>query len=324
MLNFSIKVKELLKRYLDKENFDAESVYKFLTNKYLKYHVNEENNPFIKFRAKKNDFAIILYQKQNGDFSSISLIGDEKELDEEIINFLKINLDEVKILERENETPKCWVDTSLQIGSDEVGVGDVFAPICVCATMIKESDIEFLKSHKVNDSKKLSDTAIMKIAPFLIKHLAYSQVSITNEKYNELTKKGINLNAIKAKMHNQVILNLKKRYPKVEHIYLDQFASEKNYFSYLEDEKEIIKDIKFQTSAESYYPSVAAASIIARYSLLKKMEKLNEEYSIEFPLGSSNEKIDKTLSFIYDKYGVDTLKKLTKNNFSNVKVYFEE
>ena len=62
-----------------------------------------------------------------------------------------------------------WKCKKEHIGSDEVGTGDYFGPICVCASYVTKDDIDWLNSLGVNDSKTLTDERIIKIAPELIK-----------------------------------------------------------------------------------------------------------------------------------------------------------
>ena len=74
--------------------------------------------------------------------------------------------------------------------SDEVGTGDYFGPICVCASYVTDKDIEWLTKLGVNDSKTLSDEKIIQIAPELIKRIPYSQMSVDPLKYNSLIESG--------------------------------------------------------------------------------------------------------------------------------------
>lgn len=296
--------------------------YPLLVEKLTTYFADDKivvEDPYIYFRAKKGDLMISIFKNKNNELTTVFLQGDEKQLPNEIRKMLNIEVNKP-----EKKLEKEWLDLDIQIGSDEVGVGDLFAPICVCASIIEKGDIPYLKTLRVMDSKNLSTSHIKLIAPRLIRHLKYSQLSLSNEKYNELIKKGENLNSIKAKLHNAAILNLKKRYPQIKHIYIDQFVNEKKYYEYLNGEREIVKGIIFKTEGESYYPSVAASSIIARYSLLRKMEKLENKYSFKFPLGANNEKIDQALHEFSQLYGEETLAKLVKQNFKNYVNFIEE
>ena len=275
-----------------------------IINYYKNFQMNN-NNEYIIFFAKKDNITISLFENKKGNLKLVlkgeNALKEAKKWDENAI-------------EKNSKSKRLsWINTSDQIGSDEVGTGDFFGPVCVCASFIKESDIPFLKKLGVNDSKKLNDEQIIKIGKELIKKIPYSQLSLDNEKYNKLYEQGLNLNEIKAKMHNQVLLNLKNKY-KINNIFVDQFATIENYYKYLKDVSEIITNINFKTKGETYFPSVAVSSIIARYSFLQKMEKLSKKYKMDIPFGAGS-KI-KTFSKKFIKaYGLDEFNKIVKKNF---------
>lgn len=216
---------------------------------------------------------------------------------------------------KENEPLKAhWIDYEDQIGSDEVGTGDLFLPVIVVAAFVKKDDISFLKEIGVNDSKKLTDEKIKEIAPKIIKKIICSKMTLPIEKYNEVVK-GENLNSIKAKMHNRALNNLHEQYIDVTHIYVDQFVNEKSYYKYLKEGNDhILKDVSFKTKGESYFPSVASASIIARYYLLVEKEKLESKYQIPFAFGSGKPAVIFANEFI-KKYGIEEFKKIAKHHF---------
>ena len=126
------------------------------------------------------------------------------------------------------------------------------------------------------------------------------------------------MNAIKAILHNKVLGTLLETHPDVESVYVDQFCEPEKYFSYLENSKNIVTKILFKTKGESYFPSVAAASVIARYSFLMKMQEMSEKYQMEIPFGAST-KVDKFAKEFIAKYGLEELNKNVKRNFTNYK-----
>ena len=203
-----------------------------------------------------------------------------------------------------------------QIGSDEVGTGDFFGPICVCAAYVTNEDLKEIESLGITDSKLMTDEYILEIGPRLIKRFDYSQLALPNEKYNEVHDE-MNMNAIKAKMHNRAVLNLLKKHHGVA-IYQDQFAEPKNYYNYLKDESEVAQGIIFSTKGEKLFPSVALGSVIARYSFLRNMAEMNKKYGVEFPFGASEAVTTFAKKFI-KKFGKDELKKVAKINFANYK-----
>lgn len=203
-----------------------------------------------------------------------------------------------------------------QIGSDEVGFGDLFGPIIVASSYIDSTLLEYISSLGVTDSKLLTDEKILEIGPKLLEKVPYSELYLPQEKYNQIEQNGFNMNKIKAKMHNRVLLNLAKKYPTAE-LKIDQFASEPIYYSYLKEEKEIARPIEFSTKGELAFPSVAVASVIARYAFLKRMEQLDKIYDVHFPFGA-NAKVDKFGIEFVKKFGVEELNKVAKMNFANI------
>ena len=204
-----------------------------------------------------------------------------------------------------------------QIGSDEVGVGDFLGPMIVVAAFVSKFDIKKLREYGIHDSKKMTDKQILEIGPTLVKEFHFSKLTLPNEKYNEMLDKGENLNSMKAKMHNRALLNMHKQYLDVLNILVDQFVQENTYYKYLNDaSEEQVKDIIFKTKGESYFPCVALASVIARYSYLKEMEKLSEQYGMTFPFGAGKRVTEFAKKF-FDKFGEKELYKVAKKNFAN-------
>lgn len=203
-----------------------------------------------------------------------------------------------------------------EYGSDEVGTGDYFGPVVVCATQVKEENLPFIKTLKIQDSKQLSDEEIEKIAPKLMEYLQYSVLIVRNEKYNEVHANN-NMNAIKAKLHNKAFLNLQKKLDiTLTNIIIDQFTPEKSYYNYLKEEPEVIKGIHFETKAENKYLSVACASIIARYTFVQYFKKMKEVYNFDFPKGAGAQVDEAGVQFV-QKYGWNQMSKVCKLHFKN-------
>lgn len=201
-----------------------------------------------------------------------------------------------------------------QIGSDEVGTGDFFGPVCVCASYVEQKDLAILKELGVTDSKLMTDEKILEIGPTLLKTFDYSFLSLSPSDYNRLHPT-MNMNVLKAKMHDEALRNVLSRHPDSA-VYQDQFAADKLYYSYLKDVPNPVKGITFSTKGESLYPSVALASVIARYGFIKKMEELSKKYGKKFPYGASNGVTNFARDFL-KKYGEEELAKVAKISFAN-------
>ena len=209
-----------------------------------------------------------------------------------------------------------------QAGSDEVGTGDCFGPVVVCASIVEEEDYPFIEENHITDSKQLTDEYIRKIAPTLMNKFKHSLLILDNKTYNKVHELD-NLNAIKAKMHNKAYLNMvDKNYDVPTNAYVDEFCPPADYFAYLHDEKRIHKELIFETKAESKYPAVAISSIISRYAFLDYMEKLNNKYGLIFPKGSSDiVSINRCINQFLQKYPKNELNNVAKLHFKNFDNY---
>ena len=202
-----------------------------------------------------------------------------------------------------------------QAGSDEVGTGDYFGPVCVCASYVTKDDVDFLVKLGVRDSKKLTDADMLKIGPLLMERIPHSLLIVTPQKYNQVHEDN-NLNAIKAKLHNQAYINLAKKIELPSFKIVDQFTPESSYYRYLKNEPQIIRGIHFETKAEDKYLSVAVGSIISRYGFLKTWEEMEQKYNLTFPKGSGD-KVDTLAQEFVDRYGFERLGEVAKLHFKN-------
>lgn len=201
-------------------------------------------------------------------------------------------------------------------GSDEVGTGDYFGSVCVSACAVSREDLPWLKELKVNDSKQISDDMILKTAPLLMERLTYSLLILPPLKYNKIHKQ-YNMNQIKAILHNQAYVHLNRKlssFPKAAIV--DQFTPESSYYRYLAGQKEIQRGLHFETKAESHYPAVACASMIARYAFLKAWEAMEQQWDMRFGKGAGSVVDQDGVKFV-QRYGEQRLQEVAKIHFKN-------
>ncbi len=203
------------------------------------------------------------------------------------------------------------------IGSDEVGTGDFFGPITVCAAYLDYRNIDFVKTLGIDDSKKLTDDKILVIGEQLASKITFSLLTLHNDKFNDLTEKGYNLNKLKAYLHNKAIINLLGKLNSEPIVIMDQFAEKNLYFSYLKDEENVYKDITFKTKGESKHASIAIASIIARYAFLKHFDKMSIDSGFTLLKGAGKE-VDLLTANIIKAKGEQFLRKYAKVNFKTL------
>ena len=281
--------------------------------------------PYTIFQAKAIDCTITLYEKGKVMFqgigadieASIWMMEESKKNDRNIESEIKEEQEK-----KEKKKDKILDDGYHEeikvssIGSDEVGTGDYFGPLVVTASFVPKDLFTKLNELGVKDSKKLTDEKIATIAPTLIKEVSHTTLVVSNKEYNDYKKKNINMNQMKAILHNKCLLEEVKKNHNYYKIVVDMFEPPKAYFNHLTGTKEVVKNIKFMTKAEDYCYSVAASSIISRYVFLLEMKKISDEYKMPIPFGASD-KVDQVGKELVKKYGEEVLYKIAKKDFKN-------
>ena len=288
----------------------------------LNWCMRDKTPQYAKWQAKDGDTVITLYesgkvvfQGKDADLASDFWVTTEK------INSGKVDVKNSS--EKKKDTKKEKIEyvnpkiyNSSSIGSDEVGTGDYFGPIVVTAAYVSKENIPFLEEIGVKDSKKLTDNDILNIVPKFIKQIPYESMILSNQEYNKFYSSDINMNKIKALLHNKVLYKLSNQIKNYEYIIVDQFAESYVYFNYLKESSNVVRNITFFTKGEDKHLSVACASLISRYIFIKEFEKLSKNIEMELPKGASN-LVDEVGKKIVEKYGFDKLNEIAKMNFKN-------
>lgn len=287
---------------------------------YFEDKKREKTPQYAVFQADEAATVVTLYESGKAVFQGISADIDAnmwKEVESHLNPNKKIditNSENKKKKEEAKKDPKVYYCNS--IGSDEVGTGDYFGPIVVTASFVSKENIPFLEELGVRDSKKLTDEKILEIVPKLIKVIPYESIILSNKEYNEKYSHNINMNKIKAIMHNKVLSKVKSKNFNYDYIVVDQFAQPYVYFNYLKESTNVVRNITFITKAEDKCLSVACSSIISRYIFLKEFDKLSKNLNLLLLKGASD-KVDEIGVKIVNKYGFDKLNEIAKLNFKN-------
>ena len=283
-----------------------------IKQKMIEYYKDKKRDkviPYVVFQAEEEDTVITIYES-----GKVMFQGKSADVDAAMWG---VALENTKEKQEENKKNDEKYYNTNAVGSDEVGTGDYFGPIVVTATYVKKEDIPYLESLGVGDSKKIDDSKILKIAPEIAKRVKYRSIILSNKEYNEKYTKEINMNKIKAIMHNKVLYQLmQEERPSVDYIIVDEFAREARYYEYLRDVKEVQRGITFITKAEDKNLAVASGSIISRYIFLKEFDKLCDNIHIPLPKGAGKD-VDTIGEEVVEKYGKDKLKEIAKFNFKN-------
>lgn len=290
--------------------------------KYYKDLTLEKKPPYSVFQAKEADTTITLYESGKVMFQGISADIDaniwidlEKKHNNRIID-IKTGKEKKATSDKTDDKSHFSFDQFSTIGSDEVGTGDYFGPIVVTATFVDKANASWLHELHIMDSKKMTDEKIKEITPLIIEKIPYTTLILKPSEYNENYSKDINMNKIKAILHNKVLLSMAQKCPDYEKIVVDQFVNPKKYFEYLVSTPSIVKNITFTPKAEDQCLSVACASVISRYVFLSQMDSLSKELGKEVPKGAG-EAVDKFGKELVSNYGFEKLCSIAKMNFKN-------
>ena len=276
---------------------------------YYKDKMRDKKIPYVVFQAKDEDTVITMYES-----GKVMFQGTSADVDAAMWGTFLSNTKEEQ--EKEKERDLKYHNCS-SVGSDEVGTGDYFGPIVVTATYVSKENVKFLEDLGIRDSKKVTDDFILKVTPEIIKRIPYRSIILTNKEYNEKYSNNLNMNKIKAMMHNKVLYQIMTELkPEVDYIIVDEFAREKRYYEYINDVPNIQRGITFIQKAEDKNLAVGAASIISRYIFLKEFDKLCDEVGLPLPKGAGVN-VDKIGEELVNKFGEEKLKEVAKYNFKN-------
>ncbi len=289
---------------------------KKLMNEFYKDMKRDKTPPYAVFQADTGDTIVTLYESGKAMFQGVSAdieagMWESIRKDKDNIDYFMDTKDTKVKKDIEVEIPS----DIASVGSDEVGTGDYYGPIVVTASFVSKDNISFLTELGVRDSKKLSDEQILKIVPKIIKKIPYKTIMLSNKEYNDNYGKNMNMNKIKAVLHNKVLTEMVKDND-YDYIVVDQFEPEKSYYNHLSDVPNPLKGITFITKAEDKCLSVAVSSLISRYIFIKEMDKLGDKYGIFLPKGANYYVEDVGIKLV-NKYGEKILHDIAKLNFSN-------
>ena len=184
----------------------------------------------------------------------------------------------------------------LILGIDEAGRGPVIGPMVMCGFGIDENKIDELIKSGAKDSKQMTAKAREAIYDYLLK--IADKVIIKRISPRELDR--TNINTIEKNITAEII---NKSNP--DTVYIDVPVRGKYICHYVDEVKSKIssQDVKIigANKADSLYPAVSAASIIAKVERDRDIKNLHEIYG-DFGSGYPGDKY--TVKFL-EKYYAD-------------------
>ncbi len=159
----------------------------------------------------------------------------------------------------------------IEVGSDEAGKGEKRGPIVVAAVALDEDGRRFLRARGLLESKSLSKHRLLELADMVERNsLALSYKVVTPDQLMSTWRKG-KLNDLLTEWHLQVVSDVLDEV-KASRIIVDSFDEVRLRRAFSSFESRGI-EVVIESGADLKYPSVAAASIIARRIYLEKMDE---------------------------------------------------
>ena len=187
-------------------------------------------------------------------------------------------------------------------GIEEAGRGPVIGPLVMCGVLVEEKDEEKLRSIGAKDSKLLTPRTRELLYGQIIKMVKAYEVIIVPPKEVDaaLLDPNLNLNKLEALTSAKIINKLNP-----DKVLVD--CPSNNTRAYAEELRGYIQNKKMTIVAEHKadvkYTVVSAASIIAKVTRDREIDKIKERLGIDF--GSGYPADEKTVLFLkknWDKY----------------------
>ncbi|MEM8727917.1 MAG: ribonuclease HIII [Chlamydiota bacterium] len=256
------------------------------------------------FQAKRKGVSCTLYE-------SGKLVVQGKEKDDFIDYYL-----EPEILGTFSYTyPEIAIDRTPHIGVDEAGKGDVFGPLCIAALYANKKMISELITTGIRDSKRLTDSTIIKFSTQIKRECPHSIVQIFPKRYNELYNRFKNLNRLLAWAHATAIEELVKK-TDCRAVVIDRFADEHVVEDALKGKALAVELSQRHRGEEDVV--VAGASILARAAFVRGIETLGSQFNLTLPKGASSGVIEAGRRFVRS-HGELPLKEVAKLHFKTVR-----
>ena len=260
-----------------------------------RYLMDSGTNQYERARFRGEGLTLILYTS-----GKLVVQGNEEALENFRTENASLRMQEQKG-KTTTSTQTAIPEIERCIGSDETLKGDTFGGLVVVGAYFEKSEDEDLKAIGVVDSKQLTDMQIERIAEMLLGRYndRFVVEEIEPEEYNHITRQK-SITMLLNDLHQSIGLEIKKKHAGAKHV-VDQYPGCR------------VGDYMLQ-KAESLFPAVAAASIVARYYGIRQFERLSKRAGFILPKGSTH--VKEALKQLKEK-GVK-LSEFAKMHFKNV------
>lgn len=206
-------------------------------------------------------------------------------------------------------------DVTMIIGVDEAGRGCIIGPMVICAAAINPLDEYKLKELGVKDSKKLSPLQRERLYGKVGKLCKYATVKITAEELNTLMDRH-NLNEIEAMKVAVAIDHLELHGATAFIDSPDNVPAKfgKRIEKYIKTKNRLV----CENRADDTYVIVGAASIIAKVTRDREIERIKKETGIDFNSGYTSDPM--TQKYVHNRKDYPALEPYLRTKWSTLRV----
>jgi ribonuclease HIII len=202
-------------------------------------------------------------------------------------------------------------------GVDESGKGDYFGPLVSAAVVVGPHEAAELAAAGVQDSKRLTDGRVARLAPLVREHGRWAVTTIAPPEYNahyeDARAQGMRLNQILAWAHVRTLRTLLDRGVEPAYAIVDQFADRKVVEQAAEGHTGTLRIVQFPRAEADV--AVAAASILARERFLGWLREASERVGVELPKGASDAVVAAAREVV-ERHGREALASVAKLHFA--------
>lgn len=175
----------------------------------------------------------------------------------------------------------------LILGIDDAGRGPLIGPMMLAGVLLRTGAERMLKAEGVADSKQLEHAERVRLATLIREHaLKTHVVAASAESIDRAVLSGMNLNTLEAMKAAEIINKLNARKEKIKVIVdcpsVNTHAWRATLLSLLKNNEHL--ELHCEHKADVNYPSVSAASILAKVAREDALAELKKQYG-EFGSG---------------------------------------
>ncbi len=266
------------------------------------------------FPAGKKPAVVSIYHSRKKGLSVVCGAGPGKPVADQVASLLRSE----PALPEEERALSRWA------GTDEAGKGDYFGPLVTCGVVLDRDLAEEITGMGAMDSKRLAGKQIDSLARTLRRVLGDRAATVVvgppryNELYDQMRARGQKLNHLLAWCHGRVVKDLTERRHPFDAVVVDRFAARSLIQRALPRGTELIARPKAEDN-----PAVAAASILARDTYVRRLQRLSEDVGVTLTPGAGPPVI-RTGRKIVQTHGRDALARIAKVHFRTTQTILGE